>query len=151
MQPPNDSLEQSYESLSYDSSLEAQGALQTVKAPVVGNARHTSLSPFRYNKLAFLITGAILVIIIMIGITSLLLTSLYGHKPASPSNAQRIDSYAVGKLSNQVASSSEKLQIGQANQLAVNGQLQVSNTLVISPTTTPSKPLTGQIYYNQNT
>lgn len=45
----------------------------------------------------------------------------------------------------------QAVQLGVGQSLLVNGQLKVSNTVVISPSEQPANPTTGQLYFDQNT
>jgi ACR3 family arsenite efflux pump ArsB len=150
MNESDNSLEQSYEDSSLNSSLESKVSPQATTD--VDNVISRSSSPFRYNKTPFVITGVALAIIVLVAVGSLLLTGL--HKGGSTNNesaAQKVASYAVGSLPTQDVQGNAQLKLGEADHLAVNGQLQVSNTLVLSPTPTPTTPVTGQIYYSQTT
>ncbi len=49
------------------------------------------------------------------------------------------------------AVSADQLNLGQLGQVDINGLLRVNGGLVITPTTAPSTPLTGQLYFNKDT
>src|ERR1035437_3359846 len=44
---------------------------------------------------------------------------------------------------------SGQLSIGGDHTLSINGQLRANNTVIVTPTTQPAAPLTGQIYFDQ--
>src|SRR5690348_9571178 len=46
------------------------------------------------------------------------------------------------------SSNNTALKVGDAQTLSINGQLNVNNSIVLSPTTQPSCALTGQLYYD---
>ncbi|MGH7194366.1 MAG: hypothetical protein ACREJM_12675, partial [Candidatus Saccharimonadales bacterium] len=106
------------------------------------------LSLFRYNKRAFLVTAVALVTILIIGIGSWFLVSgRHGvaNAPQNPNN------YAAGSsLPLNDVEGKQQLQIGEASQLTLNGQLHINDTLVLKPISRPSNPVTGQIYYDKS-
>ncbi len=115
----------------------------------VTTGRQGQFSLFRFNKLAFAVTGAALAIIALIGGGSTLLLSRHNAKVGQSGNPAA--SYAVGSLPLNKVSGSEQLQIGEASHLTVNGQLKVTDSLVLAPMSVPSAPTAGQIYYDQTT
>ncbi|HXR49930.1 MAG TPA: hypothetical protein VN778_02795, partial [Verrucomicrobiae bacterium] len=142
------SLEQSSNPAAYSSSLE--GPADTT---VTRTTTSSSSQPlFRYNRLAVTISVLSLLVIAIIGGGSMwLLSSKGSNNPSSANSAGSSDNYAVSSLPLQGLKADTQLQVGEADHLSVNGQLKVSNTLVVSPTATPTSPVTGQIYYDQKT
>ena len=130
----DNSLEQSYEDSGLDSSLESTASPQATTA--ADHVISRSSSPFRYSKTPFVISGVALGIIVLVAVGSLLLTGLHKGGSTNQSAAQKVASYAVGSLPTQDVQGNAQLKLGEADHLAVNGQLQVSNTLVLSPTAT---------------
>lgn len=108
-------------------------------------------SLFRYNKVALLATGMALLAIALISVGSFFLLSKHnsGNQLASGGNSP--SSYAVGSLPLSNVKPNQSLQVGEANQLTINGQLTVNKTLVLVPSSTPTAPVTGQIYYDKAT
>jgi hypothetical protein len=44
---------------------------------------------------------------------------------------------------------SSELRVGSAKTLKINGKLQVSNSVILTPSSTPSNPTAGQLYYDK--
>lgn len=63
--------------------------------------------------------------------------------------SQRYDSTTIPLTT--ISDDSSALSVGSAQTLSVNGQLNVNNSLVITPTTRPDGAVTGQLYYDQTT
>ena len=143
MESEDNSLDQAYENSSYDSSLEGSNS-----GNVPADLKRPSRSPFRFNKAAFLVTAISLVVIVVIGLASLAVGN-YFKKSNQP--AKGVNDYAVSNLSLNNVKGAAQLSVGQADHLAVNGQLEVSNTLVIAPTERPTEATAGQIYYDETT
>ena len=121
--------------------------LETAPAQVskVNIRRRPSL--FKFNKLAFLVTGGALALILLVSVAGIVFTNLRNKDNEVTSQKGK---FTVSKLSvNNV--DQNQLQVEQADKLNVNGQLKVSNTLVLAPTTAPSAPTVGQIYYDKTT
>ena len=137
------SLEEGYQGSSYSSSLET--AAPQVQQVVV--KRGTPL--FRFNKLAFMVTGAAAVAIFVIAGLGFWFNHIQQSKAETV--AANKGKYTSKSLSLQGVKPDNSLQVGQADTLAVNGQLKVSNTIVLAPTTAPSSAVTGQIYYDKTT
>jgi fibronectin-binding autotransporter adhesin len=141
MQPEDNSLDGSNQSSAYSSSLETT-------APVVTSVpirRRPSL--FKFNRMAFTVTGATLAAIVLIAGAAFLINNIQNTKADSIASKQ--GSYDVGTLPVNGVKQTDQLSVGTADRLAVNGQLNVSNTVVLTPTSTPSAPEAGQIYYDK--
>jgi hypothetical protein len=121
-----------------------------VRSEPVAISRGDRFSLFRLNRLAIGVTATVLVIILLVGGSTLFLTA---HRANSgQSDDQRAASYPSGtSLKLNEAQAGSQLRLGEASQLTVNGQLQLSDTVVVKPTARPSSPQTGQIYYDQST
>jgi hypothetical protein len=133
---------------SLESNTTPQASIQTnptanPKPP--GRKRFSSL---RHRKALVLTNVIVLVVLIFIGIFSLFLSG--SSKPSTPKTTKPT-SYATTSLSVQNVKASQQLQVGQASQLVINGQVTVGNTLVLTPTAAPTSPTAGQIYYSQST
>ena len=155
IQPADDSLNQSYEGSVYDSSLELPVASMTSAAMTPVSATQVSpmqrFSAFKFNRTAFMITMATISFIVLVGIGSFFTSHLASNSkaPTTQSSIHPTDKYNVGSLPLQGLKVTADLQVDGVNHLAINGQLEVNNTIVITPTTAPSAPVTGQIYYDQ--
>ncbi|HEY1644793.1 MAG TPA: hypothetical protein VGF75_00220, partial [Candidatus Saccharimonadales bacterium] len=149
MKPEDNSLESGYESSQYDSSLEARPQGSPTNAPF--KARRLNISLFRFNKVAVLITVSALLLMLLVGGGALLYDKLHHSKKTQLNSLEANGSYKVGSnLSVGNANESQLLQLGQVNQLDVNGQLTVSKSLVLTPASSaPSSPVPGEIYYDQ--
>ncbi|HSX45787.1 MAG TPA: hypothetical protein VLG27_02150, partial [Candidatus Saccharimonadia bacterium] len=101
--------------------------------------------------MAFIVAISSLVVIALISIGSLLLLKSHNTQ-ANQQQTSQISNFASGNLSTSgLKINATQLQVGQADHLAVNGQLRVSNTVVLAPTGAPSNPTAGQIYYDKTT
>src|ERR1700742_4844658 len=80
-------------------------------------------SPFRFNKSAFFITTALVVIIGVIGAAALFFTSQRGDKP---SLTEKPSNYSVSDVPVSENKDATQLQLGDADQLTLNGELQVA-------------------------
>ncbi len=153
MPPEDNSLEEKYEGSVYDSSLESNTPTPVVLSPVAQEPQPQesqfldSHPLMHFNKLAFLISTVAVAVIVVIGGTAALLNNLHSKK--SGQNNAQTNGYAVKRLSLQGIGSPGQLQVGRAEYLTVNGQLKVSNTLVLTPTVVPSSATAGQIYYDK--
>ncbi len=147
MQPGDDSLDQSYEGSQFDSSLEA-GSTKVQVEPTGQSVQPQRFSPRRLNRSALVITVVALLVITVVGVGTLLLSS-HTKKPATQGTSLA-SKYAVGNLSLQNVKG-VNLDVGTADFLAINGELQANNTLVITPGVRPTEPTTGQLYYDAST
>ena len=128
-----------------DSSLEsdAERPIYTSDEVVVRNTQYAS----RYRKSALGLTAAAVGVILLLGIASM----IFGNRGSKASQTAVDQNFAVGNLSVEGLETNDRLSVGQAESLAVNGKLLVGNTLVISPTGVPSQATAGQIYYDRTT
>jgi hypothetical protein len=62
---------------------------------------------------------------------------------------QQASSYSAQQLPITTEKGYTQLISSADQQLAVNGQLQISNSLVLAPSNKPSSPVVGQIYYSK--
>lgn len=132
-----------------DYSLESQN-VENQSTPVVGQAGRGRFEVLGYNKRAFIVTSVVVAAIMLIGIGSVVLASRSGAKQGL-SAAEKAVNYTVGELSLRGVKNNQELAVDKADHLAVNGQLRVSNTIVLSPTAVPTSPILGQVYYDQTT
>jgi trimeric autotransporter adhesin len=70
------------------------------------------------------------------------------QQPSSQSDASQRYSTTTIPLAD-IAANSSALHVQNPQTLSINGQLNVNNSLVLVPSSQPSNPLTGQLYYNQ--
>ncbi len=150
MELEQNSLESSYDGTAYNSSLESSGPTQNLpqsgmnsSVPEAPLPPHRS-SIFKFDRTAFLITGCAVMFILAFGVGGILLSARHAKNPTN-SVRNQVNNYSVGKLSIENVQPNAELGVGQADHLSVNGQLKVSNTLVLSPTSTPTSPSAGQI------
>ncbi len=97
-------------------------------------------------KRLFLINAAIIGAMGLIASITLLLVHNQGTKTNYVSSASN---YKVTSVPVKSVDAASQLQLGSATQLSVNGQLQIGNTIVLAPTSAPTNPETGQIYYDK--
>src|ERR1035438_5712373 len=131
--------------LPLDSSLESTNTVNTKEQIIV----RTPLLSFKNTKKLYLINAAFILLIIIVGSSIYLLSNK--SKPTTTVKNDNISNYKNSQLPVNSSSANNALPLGTAETLTINGQVSVGNTLVITPTNTPSKPSVGQIYYNQNT
>ena len=98
-----------------------------------------------HTKKLLITNAAIIAAIILIGVTGLVISS--GNKKAAPKS--KVSNFSVSSVPTNNVAESTQLQVQGADQLNINGQVRVGNTLVITPSSTPTAPVNGQIYYNQ--
>jgi trimeric autotransporter adhesin len=150
----NSNLGSSYQGSSLDSSLESPADAVTgfqdlpPLPPEPKRSFWHQLLAFRRRKALIVINGIILLVIGLIGTAGFLLSGGGGGSP-NGSATKKIANYATSSLPTQNVKASTQLQVSSADHLAINGQVTVGNTLVLTPTGTPTNPITGQIYYNQ--
>ncbi|HVX24248.1 MAG TPA: VCBS repeat-containing protein [Candidatus Saccharimonadales bacterium] len=106
----------------------------------------TKTSLFGYNQTALRTTTVALVVMLVVAVGAVI-TNLAGKHPNNDQNSPK---YAVSNLSLDQVKEAGKLKLAENSQLDVNGQLNVSNNLVLTPTQTPTNPVAGQIYYNKS-
>jgi hypothetical protein len=128
-----------------DSSLENPASATPVVVPDYERPKR-GLFSFGQRRRLFMVNGLILGVIAIMGVTSYLVLGANNGSP--PSKSQKIANYKVSQLPVNNVKPNSLLQVGTAEQLAINGQVSVGNTLVLVPTGTPSKPTAGQLYYN---
>ncbi|MDL2342516.1 MAG: hypothetical protein QFB87_05585, partial [Patescibacteria group bacterium] len=156
MGPNSINTEGNYSGSAYDSALE----LPEIGATTVSNAaayatttpvkRAAAASPFRFNKLAVIITAGVIAVIVLVGTVGAMLS---GHHTGSgkTSDGNGSGNYAVGSIPLQRITENKDLSVGQADHLTINGELRVRDTLVLAPSAAPLSPTAGQIYYDQKT
>ncbi|HEX4774984.1 MAG TPA: hypothetical protein VH234_05715 [Candidatus Saccharimonadales bacterium] len=145
---PDNSLEHGTDS-TYESSLE--GPSPYVSQPAVAEVPSQRRTNLRYNKLAFLVAGVSIAIIVLIGVGSLLLFKSHNNQ-ANQGQTSPLASFATANLATSGArADAAQLQVGQADHLAINGQLRINNTVVLAPGGAPTSPTAGQIYYDSST
>ena len=146
MEPENTNLNQNSADPAYGGNLESEVPVTAVFQPPGPNIPQ---SLFRYNRRAFLLTSATVAAIILIAVASLLLNGSQSGKKSSQSAGPQANNYAVASLPLGGVKVADKLQLGEADKLVINGQLRVSNSLVLTPQTEPANPTAGQIYFDQ--
>jgi hypothetical protein len=118
-------------------------------AAVVHNPTSFMQSSFRGldRKATLIAFGAILFIIGVATTSFLLLNSHKSVASQSPVSA----SFRSQQLAVTNSNGYSQLLSGPGQRLQVNGQLKVTNTIVLAPTTTPTAPILGQLYFDQGT
>jgi hypothetical protein len=140
-------LERGYQGSNYDSSLEAGTSIDATSSSsqdvVVSAGRR---SPFRFNRTAIVIS---LMAVSLIGVIAAI-SMLLGNKNKD-SQVQVAKKFPVSKVSIDGLSASNQLGFEDIRQLAINGQLKINDSLVITPTGASSNPVLGQIYLDEVT
>lgn len=123
----------------------AFGASQQAPAtpPQVPNQVQFAKQPRSIKK--FLIVAAVALLLGLVAVI-ILLSQQQQNDSSVREPAERFD---VMQLPLADLSDLGSLVLGGAKSLSVNGQLQVNNTLVISPTEAPANAVAGQLYYDQ--
>ncbi|HEY1064363.1 MAG TPA: hypothetical protein VGE30_03680, partial [Candidatus Saccharimonadales bacterium] len=103
-----------------------------------------------FNKLALGVTVAATAVVVLVGVATLAFSGFKANDQGGNASKQPASEYDVKNLS-AVQSSTDLLDVTKAAKLSINGELQVGNTFVLTPTATPSTPQRGQIYYNSAT
>jgi hypothetical protein len=123
---------------------------QAQASELLASRKNDRFSLFRLNRLALGVTASVVALILLVGGGALFLTSHQANGGAT--DDQLANNYTAGtsiKLAG--AGVGSPLGLNEINQLTVNGQLQLSDTVVVKPTARPSSPQAGQIYYDQTT
>lgn len=155
MNPDGNSLESGYDSSAYNSSLEGKpGAVTSSPAPPATPQpeyvpKHPYMSLFKFNKIAAILTITTLMIILLVGAGVLVYDKVHNSKSPTYNSAEANGTYKVGSQLSVSQANPLLLQLGQASQIEVNGRLTVNKSLVLTPSTAPSKPISGEIYFNQ--
>src|SRR4051812_42605362 len=134
MKPEDSGPTQAYEGSVYDSSLESS-------TPVELTVSRGKWSPLHLNKWVLRFVAATAALVVLTGSGALIVRGLEGEKRQAQNNSAT--NYQVSNVSVEGVKASN-LQVGQADHIAVNGQLRVSNTVVLSPMSAPATPVTGQ-------
>ncbi|MEO7623957.1 MAG: hypothetical protein ABIS48_00065, partial [Candidatus Saccharimonadales bacterium] len=137
-----------YDSSEYDSSLESTTADVSTSqaAPLQVTSRAIG-----YNRRALIITGAAMLFAVIVGVGGLVLSSNKSKTQLDASGHVNVTNYSGGQISLGALSDGQQIEVGKADHLSINGQLDVANTVVITPTAQPTSPVAGQIYYDQTT
>src|SRR4051812_21430673 len=91
------------------------------------------LSPFRVSKIALAAAASLVVLGLVAGLIILLLA---GHKNPNADSANT--DFSVTNLQLRNVKPNTQLEVGNAERLRVNGQLEVRNTLVLTPGNAPA-------------
>ena len=120
------------------------------------NAARESASPrfrgfslFGFNKLALAASGAAVLVVLLIGAAGMAFLSSHNRGQLANEDGKQAANYPVGNLSVDGVKQGELLKAGDVSQLTVNGQLKVTDSLVLSAGKTPTAPVAGQIYYDR--
>ena len=130
-----------------DSSLEAPALVHNPSGPPVYSGRLSAYSLLRYNSKALLLSFSVLGLLLAVGTGAFLLgnrssTSLGSHRGNGPTD------YSVGNISLS-GLGMNPLEMGKADHLTINGQLNVNGGFVLSPADAPKNAVLGQIYFDQ--
>ncbi|HSX47709.1 MAG TPA: hypothetical protein VLF63_02955, partial [Patescibacteria group bacterium] len=146
MDNKNNKVVTEYSDIVQNSNLES--STTSVSPPSVEVKTSSGLFSLKHRKRLFFINFAVLVTVGVIGLAAYLFfssafqnTNLKNQKSA---NFKQTQIPVNGLKPNSL------LQIGQADKLTINGQVNVGNTLVLIPTSTPGSPVAGQLYFNSN-
>ena len=150
MRPEDNGLESGSGAFQYNSSLEGGYQTPVVSKTPVGSQK-LGISLFKFNKLAIIITVSTLLFVGLIGGGAIIYDKAHS-KNSSLNSLEANGAYKNGStLSVNQTQQADLLTLGQVNQVAVNGQLTVNRTLVLTPSTTPTSPIAGEIYFDSTT
>jgi hypothetical protein len=152
MLQPDFSVEDRLDTLK-DSSMESADDATMMQAVQPGEQVVVSQSLMKFQKTAVLTTvGALLGMVLIVG--AVVLFANHGSNKGK-GQANNLENFPVttSVLSGLTVSpkSAPQLGVASAKQLVVNGQLEVGDTLVISPSAKPKAAVPGQIYYDKVT
>ncbi len=150
MRPEDNGLESGSGAFQDNSSLEGG-----YKTPITSNmpvkSQKVSISLFKFNKLAIIITVSTLLFVGLLGGGAIIYDKAHS-KASSLNSLEASGTYKNGStLAVNQTQQADLLTLGQVNQLAVNGQLTVNKTLVLTPSTAPTSPIAGEIYFDSTT
>ena len=159
MQPTSNGYSNRYEQLDKAGTLEvaaeptlvapSQPALVTEADPHAPRGPRTLL---HLNRWAMIATAGVAVVVIAAGMITLGLAGFRANNQADQNaSKQPANNYTVKDINLDSSVSDQLLSVTQANKLSINGELQVGNTFVLTPTATPSTPKVGQMYYDKST
>ena len=136
-------------------SLEVQEPIQAVSAVTRTVPADEKVTPshrpaYKVNSTAMVITGVSLLLIVVVGLGGLFIS---GRQAADPQKAaiEKVNNYKVSEVSVKEVRTNPSIGLGRVDKLSVNGQLKVSDTLILTPTSVPQSATRGQIYYDKNT
>ena len=89
-------------------------------------------------------TTTVIISVVVLGLTWF---STGQNQEGSANNSAASDRYAVQSVDLPVASLSPS-ELSSVQSLSINGQLNVNNSLVLSPSSRPASPVRGQLYYD---
>lgn len=101
---------------------------------------------FTIHTRANLIAGGVL--LGLLGLIVAVVSLIGGQTQEQQVVANQRDSFKVATVPLSDLAKEGSLSLDGANQLAINGQLRINNSAVITPSGTPSNPVTGQLYLN---
>lgn len=135
-----------------DNSLELQAPEIEVDEPVATADTAVSMrelkhrSPWRPNRVAFVLTGMVLAIA-AVASGGFLYFSAKSPTPRSNKTAE----FAVGSVSlGNIDQAAARLEASKADTLEVNGRLYANQGIVLAPSSTPGSPVNGQLYLNRD-
>ncbi len=150
-----DGLNDRRRSPGYGESLEAQAPIQATSQTARMTPSDEIVTPthrpsYRVNGTAIVVTGVALLLIVAALLGGLFLS---GRQASDPQKAaiEKVNNYKVTEVSVKEVRSNPSIGLGRVDKLSVNGQLKVSDTLVLTPTSVPQSPTTGQIYFDKTT
>jgi len=140
-------LENQMQSLS-DSDLLESAPDQVIKND---SSQHSVQNPqqslFRWDKRAFAITVSAIMLILLLAVGGFIFTDNKAKDQVNSSSNS--NAYQTTKPTLTKSTTNPVNQLSQANTLQINGQLNVSKGITLTPSATPSTPVAGQFYYNQ--
>jgi hypothetical protein len=131
-----------------DSDLLESAPEQLITAPPTSADRTPQQSLFRWDKRVFVITISVIILILLLSVGGFVFTSRQNSNQLNSS--ARAKTYQTTNPTISKSNTNPLNQLSQANTLQVNGQLNVTNGLTLSPSAAPDNPVAGQFYYNQS-
>jgi outer membrane murein-binding lipoprotein Lpp len=130
------------------SSLESPvDSMSSQTAAVKDDKVYHGMLELRKNKRLVYVNAIVILLIAIVGGAVFFFFS--GSSNQTKNN--QIPSFKSTNLSLSNVKEDNLLQLGSSEKLTINGQVSVGNTLVLAPTSVPSNPILGQLYYNQTT
>jgi hypothetical protein len=95
-----------------------------------------------------LFVGVICVLVAALFVAGILII-VHSSKSKTNSSGNKTNDFSISNLNVSDALSSSGLQLGQVNQIEINGQLKVNGSVVLAPISQPTKAVAGELYYDQ--
>jgi len=104
----------------------------------------SKFSVFHFNRRAFSITVAGLIVLSLLGVLSVVLAG--GRHQGNANGTSKASNFAVKNIPVSDSTITAQLRVGSADKLSINGELHANNGFVLAPSAAPASPTVGQVY-----